>query len=175
MALLGPVSEPEIVLRQRLELEGDGVPTRFVFHAAAQMARADAERMVKHARAAVPRAARAAVDALLAALDRPVAGCALTVGKTVVPEDLEVILRSHALLHAAEGELYRGAIARACQARGLPVLEVPSKSLRTRAAEILGDVIDENLAALGLRAGRPWNMEQKESSLLAWLVLAGRS
>ena len=93
-------------------------------------------------------------------------------GKPLPP--LEVILRSHPLIHAAEGEMYRDAVARACEALSLRVLRIPAKEMEARAVEALGmnaAAVRGKLAGLGKAAGRPWRSEQRECALAAWLAL----
>jgi hypothetical protein len=87
---------------------------------------------------------------------------------------LEAILRSHPLIHAAEGELYREAVARASEELGMRVLRIPARDLQTRAAKALGmdaNALRARLAALGKASGRPWGAEQRECALAAWMAL----
>jgi hypothetical protein len=86
---------------------------------------------------------------------------------------LEAVLRSHPLVHAAEGEMYRHAVASACESLGLSVLRLPAKELYERAAEALGmnqSALRTRLAALGRQAGKPWGSEQRECALAAWVA-----
>jgi hypothetical protein len=86
---------------------------------------------------------------------------------------LERILDSHAPIHAAEGELFRNALATACEANGLRVVTVPAKALYGRAAAALGldgSALERRLAEIGKAAGRPWSQDQKESTLAAWIA-----
>jgi hypothetical protein len=88
---------------------------------------------------------------------------------------VEAILRSHALVHAAEGELYRTLVARASEGCGVPASLVPAKELASRAARALAipeAQVLSRLAAMGKASGRPWTADQKESSLAAWIALA---
>jgi len=90
---------------------------------------------------------------------------------------LDVILRSHPLVHAAEGELYREAVTLACEALGYRVLRVPSKGLGAQAQKALGltgRAVDAQLASAGAASGRPWAAEQRECALAAWIALAAR-
>lgn len=99
------------------------------------------------------------------------------VGIVGVPHEvppLEAVLRSHALLHMAEGELYRGAIQEAVQERGLPVSMASPKGVVSEAALTL-DVPSERLAATltSLRAdlGAPWQADHKDATAVALLAL----
>ena len=88
---------------------------------------------------------------------------------------LDVILRSHPLVHAAEGEMYRLALVRACEAVGLRVVRLPAKSLPARAQEVLGltqSAARARLDSAGAASGRPWAAEQRECALAAWVALA---
>ena len=58
--------------------------------------------------------------------------CILTGSGRSIPA-LDKIVASHPLLHTAEGELFRNAIARACLNHGLPVVAVKEKELMARA------------------------------------------
>lgn len=84
-------------------------------------------------------------------------------GSAGPPPPLEAIIRSHPLVHAAEGEMYRQVLARACESLGLRPLRVPSKELPEMPAA---------LAAAGAASGKPWGVEQRECALVAWLALS---
>ena len=179
VAVGGSAPVPEVLGRARLELmrEEDGVPV-FVYHSVEKAGLAEAARMVKRAEEAVRRHAVEALQAFAADVapgGLVAAGLSAPAGK--VPEELEAVLRSHALIHSAEGELFRGAVAWACEAMKVPVEWVPRKSLFARAAEAAGttevavkQVVDGMREALG----PPWGADQKEAMVLAWIALAGR-
>ncbi len=75
---------------------------------------------------------------------------------------LESIIRSHPLVHAAEGELYRDVVARACESMGMETVRVPAKKLPKMPAA---------LAAAGAASGPPWAADQKACAVAAWSVL----
>jgi hypothetical protein len=75
---------------------------------------------------------------------------------------LEAIIRSHPLVHAAEGEMYREVLSRACKSLGLRAVRVPAKELPKMPAA---------LAAAGVASGRPWAAEQRDCALAAWVAL----
>ena len=88
---------------------------------------------------------------------------------------LESILKSHPLVHAAEGELYRRVFADACSALGAQPQRVPAEALTGRVGKAVGLSADKGrlaLAAMGKASGKPWAAEQKEAALAAWLALA---
>jgi hypothetical protein len=112
----------------------------------------------------------------LRAQGHDVAGVAIAVGTTEIPDDLATILASHARLHAAEGELYRDALVEGATQVGLPVTRYANKGAISEAAQMLG-VDSENLAArlaaLRTSLGAPWQKDHREATAAALLVLAG--
>jgi hypothetical protein len=140
--------QPALLARRRVELAGADHDARFVYHAAAEHGRA-AERIRKAETIARERA-QAALSELLR--DHAVAIAAVPPPKRALPA-LEIILASHPLLHAAEGELYRRAIVDACLAAGLEVVTPAPR------APTLGKV------------GPPWGKDQKAAAALAWAAL----
>src|SRR2546428_1703433 len=90
------------------------------------------------------RESAARAKAAIASLAASVAGrcrlerAALLAGSGRPLPPLEAVLRSHPLVHAAEGEMYRDAVGRACEALGLSLLRLPAKELHERAATTLG-------------------------------------
>jgi hypothetical protein len=87
---------------------------------------------------------------------------------------LAQILASHALIHTADGDHIRSAIATASRRCGLRCVRVAAKDLQQRAGTITGNT-DAELADLvktaGREAGPPWTSDQKAAALLAWLVV----
>jgi hypothetical protein len=138
---------PSVLARFRIDLATTEHDARFVYHAAAERGRA-AER-IRKAAALARGHAEAALRAAIAA--HAVGVAALPASKRVLPE-LATILASHPLLHAAEGELYRLAIAEACAALGLLV------------------VTPRAVAPL-VQPGPPWAKDQRDAAALAWGAL----
>ena len=103
-----------------------------------------------------------------------VTGVGVVMGSGRPLPELERILPVHALLHAAEGVLFREVIVAAANERGVPVVGIPEKEVRTQASAQLGlpaDRLDDWLADLGKAAGKPWTQDQKLAALVAWLAL----
>lgn len=106
---------------------------------------------------------------------REIVACGLIAGSGRVPDSVEAILASHAAIHSAEGELYREAIAHACERANLPLLRIKQKEIFSSAAEALGkstDQIHSALVAMGREVGPPWGEDQKLAALAAWVALA---
>src|SRR6266446_10582366 len=91
---------------------------------------------------------------------------------------LEKILVSHALIHTADGELFREALLHASARCGLRDFRIKEKELldraepvlRLKSAELMGKVTE-----LGRPFGAPWSQDEKFATVAAWLALATHS
>jgi hypothetical protein len=160
----GTARKPLVVDRRRVTLCPEALP-RQVYHAAQDMPPAKAALLVREV--------HEAVDALtddvlgeLADLARP-HGQLVGVGVTGFPRDvpaLDTVLKSHALLHLAEGELYRGAICDAADARGLTVVPIHPKDGISETAHALGaapEPFAQRLSDLRAELGPPWQADHR--------------
>jgi hypothetical protein len=88
---------------------------------------------------------------------------------------LAATLRSHALIHTAEGEFFREVLVRACEHCSLPVTKVKEREVWERATRVFrfppAD-LQERIAGLGRSLGPPWRQDEKLASLAAWIALA---
>lgn len=104
-----------------------------------------------------------------------IACCGLTTASGRPLPDLRSILASHSLIHAAEGEFYRDALARACEHRGIEVSRVKEREVADWTAARLTMTDSElkvRLADWGKALGPPWTADEKLASMAAWLALA---
>jgi hypothetical protein len=176
VAVAGPAAGPSAVLRRRVELAG--LTPRQPFHAAEGLPFAEAEDLVRRATdeafALAERAVRDALGELEAKGHARVAVGLLLAGGRPLP-GLPEILRSHALIHAAEGELFRDVLRRASRACGLALVEVHERELEARAARSLRrprPAIQARLAQWGKALGSPWTQDEKQAALAAWVALS---
>jgi len=168
---------PVALERRRVDLSAPGVPVQ-PYHAAAGRSLDAASAVVRQAYEVALAGAMVGLDELLAALGSAghgVVAVGLPVGSLAIPSELAAILGSHPLLHAAEGDLYRQAVAQSAEERGLRVVETPARELGARAGRALG--LDEPglraaLIQAGQLLGRPWRKDEKDATMLAWLALA---
>ena len=88
--------------------------------------------------------------------------------------NLKNILASHALIHTAEGEFYRDAIARACTKRKVAVRRVRERDMETELLKLPVSiaVAKTRVAEFGKQLGPPWTQDEKLSACGAWLMLA---
>jgi hypothetical protein len=101
---------------------------------------------------------------------------AVPVGTGRIPESVDAILASHSLLHAAEGEMFREALAEAAARCGLRVLRPQRKDILSEAAAIVGlalPALQQRLNEIGRSVGPPWQADQKAAAAAAWAGLVG--
>lgn len=181
VAVAGPGPVPAVIDRRRIELVDPAVPgAKQPYHAAAELDLGEAETLVNRC---VTDAARLARQALRAAVDdlhrrgHEVVGCGVVLGSGQPARPLAATLASHALIHTAEGELFRHALVHAAEHCGLPVTGVKEREVWAHAAaefRLPLDTLQQHIAAIGKRIGPPWRQEEKLAALAAWLALAAK-
>jgi len=169
---------PHVLARERIELadtalEGSKQP----YHAIEALPLPEARRRLAQLEASALALARQALQVL--ALEARALGATLHAAAILDASGrsgatLEGILTSHALIHTADGNHFRAALAQACAAEGLTVTRVPRRELAVRAAAVLRRTpqqLRRVVDSLGRDLGPPWGADQKDAALIAWLVL----
>jgi hypothetical protein len=176
VAVAGPVASPGLVVRRRVELSRR-TPQQ-PFHAAEGRPFGAAEALIRRstdeASGLAERAVREALAELRAAGLEPVASGLLLAAGRPLP-GLREIMASHALIHAAEGQLFRDVLRKASQRCALHLAEVAERELDERAERILRRPAEElhaRLAEWAKQVGPPWTQDEKRAALAAWLALA---
>jgi len=179
VAIGGPIAEPAIVGRQRIEMTGENQPKQ-PYHAAEGMKLKEADALIRlcnrASRALALRSFRAVVRPLLRD-GHEVVGCGLLLASGRVLPPLAEVLASHALIHAAEGEMYRDVLRTASRECGLSLTEIKERELWDRCAEVLRlpqAALKRRLDDWGRALGPPWRQDEKYAALVGWLALAGR-
>jgi hypothetical protein len=177
--IAGTKANPDVVERRRIVLCDSAIAgSKQPFHQAEPMRFADAQTYIARCTRSTDALTRAALGQLRAFAERgetQIVGCGLTTASGRPLPDLKAILASHSLIHAAEGEFYRDAVARACAAAGIPVARVKEREVAdwTAARLNLTDAgLRERLAAFGKALGPPWTADEKLATMAAWLALA---
>jgi hypothetical protein len=101
--------------------------------------------------------------------------CGVILANGRPPMTLQEALSSHAMKHAAEGQLYRQALISAGEALGLRVVAATERDLDRQAAVATGTaehLVRGRVEALGRELGPPWAQDQKLAALVAWIALA---
>jgi hypothetical protein len=180
VALGGSSRSPEVIDRRRISLIEPGSPGGVQpYHVARTMDLPKAEEFIKGVIAAIDRSASLAVRSLAEAIngkDHSVAGCGIVLASGRALPSLEATLRSHAMVHTAEGELYRAAIARAAKNLSWLCVRVPERDLYKLAAKQLRipePKLKIRITEMGRALGSPWSADEKCATLVAWLALAG--
>jgi hypothetical protein len=178
VAIAGPASSPEVIARRRIEIADPKIRgSKQPFHAAEPMEFPDAKAYIEQCARSTERLAREALQAAIDGLhDRrsEAAGCGIILGSGRTLPGLEAILKSHALIHTAEGEFFRNALLEACKHCGIPVLGVKEKELFERGAAQLRTKVTElerRVQEMGKSVGPPWTQDQKYAALVAWMAL----
>lgn len=168
--------------RRRIELTDPRIPgSKQPYHAAEGQAFKEAEETVERCAGTAKRLALGAFRSVIAGLRKAgyeVVGCGLLLASGRPLPALASILASHALIHTADGELFRDALTYAAEQHGLPVTRVREKELLARAAADLcipADDLQRGVNALGRSIGPPWTQDQKLAALVGWLALAARA
>jgi len=179
VAVSGPSSALAVVDRRRIEIADTEDPdAKQPYHAAEGLDIEDAERLVRRCTQTSQRLARAAVGTMLTELRAAgygVVGCGLLQGPGRALPGLAGILASHALIHTAEGQMFRDILAEAGRHHDLPVIEVRERELMVRCAtdlDLSADKLTRRLAEMGRALGPPWRQDEKFATLAAWLALA---
>ncbi|MQA15400.1 MAG: hypothetical protein GEV09_14880 [Pseudonocardiaceae bacterium] len=164
VAVCGPPEAPRLLDRRRIELAGNDLPAQ-AYHAAASLDQAEAMALIERwAHAALDAATHGIGEALAAAATgRQVAGVGIVAEVRNVPP-LATVLRSHPLLHVAEGQLSREAFAEAAASVGLSVHYLAPKGPQDPAHA-------ESAAGMGRDAGPPWRKEHKLATVAAFAAL----
>lgn len=180
--LAGPVSSPTILDRRRIVIADPAIPgSKQPYHTAEQLPFKQAERLVtrctERSQALARQELRAAVDHARNS-GHAVAGCGIVLASGRPLPDLAATLASHALIHTAEGEMFRNVIADASRELNVPVTGVKERELLAQASAVLGKSdkeLQSYLQKLGRELGPPWTQDEKCATLAAWLALAASS
>ena len=172
---------PCILARQRIHLvETFTYRFRQPYHTAKGLpldeARAFVVGVQTHARSLAYRAVRGLQESLHEQGYR-ITRCGLVLASGRPLPNLPDILASHALIHTADGELFREALLHASARCGLlsktaKERELPDEASRT--LRLTPSALTRRIADLGRPLGAPWSQDEKLASLIAWLALASK-
>ena len=179
VVVAGDADNPLVLTRSRVEMADPRLPgSKQPYHEVEELSLEEAERRLARLRASAGTMASDAIRALIDDLgkrsSRPrAAGILDSSGRK--GDNLAAVLASHALIHTADGDHFREALAEGCHRCGLAVVRVRQRDLVDRAAATLRQSPARLAAAvltMGKPLGAPWGADQKSAALLAWLLLA---
>ena len=161
---LAPIYRGRVAL-----LEGADAGYGHVYHLAKDAGSPSAaEKKIAAAIAESTKRARTQIAALRKQLDPDVIACGVVLGNSRPLPSLEAILRSHAMIHTAEGVLYRNSLLDAARSEGLRATGFPAAALAKHA-------LRGRIDALRSRVGAPWNQDYRAAALAALLALSAES
>lgn len=171
-------NQPVVLYRKRVQLvEVFNYDFRQPYHTARKMPLQDAREFISTVRSQAAKLALQAlreVQAELKPAGHRLAAAALLLASGRALPPLEEILESHAFIHTADGELFRGALAEACSQCKLPLSRRKEKKLLAEATQSLGiaaPALQKQLTELGRPFGPPWAQDEKFATVAAWLAL----
>jgi hypothetical protein len=168
---------PAVLSRERLHLvKTFTYEFRQPYHTAKKLPLAEARGFVSRVQTEAWRLAFRAIRdarASLKARGYELARCGLLLASGRPLPPLHSILASHALIHTADGELFREALFRASSRCGLECMKVKEKDLLSTAWEafhLKASDLQSRVKELGLPFGSPWSQDEKFATLAAWLA-----
>ena len=174
--------EPVVLVRQRVELvETFTYEFRQPYHTAEKMLIVQAREFISRMQAEARRLAYRAIRELASRTQEQgvkLTRCGLLLASGRPLPELEKILVSHALIHTADGELFRGALLHASKRCGLGDFRIKEKEILDRAGETFrckSNVLMRLVTELGRSLGSPWSQDEKYATLAAWLALVSKS
>ena len=171
---------PRVLVRERVQLvETFSYRFRQPYHTAEKLPLGEARKFVALVQADAERLAHRAIHKLQCDLEKQdsrATRCSLLEASGKTLPSFEKILASHALIHTADGELFREALLCAAKSSRLAtvkirerqLLEIGEQALRTEPGALA-----RRLAELGRPLGSPWSQDEKFATLAAWLALRG--
>jgi len=173
---------PVVLVRRRVHLvETFSYEFRQPYHTAGKMQMGQARDFIERVRDEARFLANRAILAVQSDLQKQGIGlksCGLLLASGRTLPTLDKILASHALIHTADGELFREALLHASARCGLGDFRIKEKELLDCAGKALrlkSDVLMKRVTELGKSFGSPWSQDEKFATLAAWLALRAPS
>lgn len=179
VVVAGSPEAPTVIDRQRVVLADPAIPgSKQPYHRAEGWPLAKAEGYLDRCTSKTKQLARQAVSRALANLKGQgyrVTGLGILAASGRPLPTLAATLASHALIHTAEGELFRSSLIEAAEHFGLAVTKVSERELLARGAVALGKPVEQlqaRVKELGQPLGPPWTQDEKGATLIGWMALA---
>jgi hypothetical protein len=180
VVVAGPMAAPTVLDRRIVHLVKTFSYTfRQPYHTAEKLPFSDGARFIKNSRIEAERLALAAIRSLQKDLDKlgwKLSACGLLLASGRALPELKKILASHAIIHAADGELFRDALRSACAKCNLPMVAIKEREIfdaGSKSLRLKPEVLKRRIAEMGKQLGSPWSQDEKLSALAAWVSLAG--
>lgn len=172
---------PRVLARQRLQLVETFIyKFRQPYHTGERMPLEKAREFISRVEAEARSLAYRAIRELQQTLQEQgyrLTRCGLVLASGRPLPELSHILASHALIHTADGELFRGALLHASARCGLTSKTAKERELLAEASQTLRlkpNDLTRRIGELGRPLGAPWSQDEKLATLIAWLALAAK-
>ena len=169
---------PLVLARDRVHLvETFTYEFRQPYHTAERMPLEKASRFVGRVRDEAQQLALSTIRKLMADMGDQgyrLTGCGVMTSSRKVVQNLAEIVKSHALIHSADGQLFRESILDAAKRCRLPsYIAVERNALANLALKlrIADPVLAQRVAALRRPLGPPWSQDEKLATIVAWLAI----
>lgn len=168
---------PRILSRERIHLvETFTYRFRQPYHTAEKLPLEEAREFVNRVEAEAAKLAHRVIRGVQSSMEKQgirVTRCGLLLASGRTLPNFENILASHALIHTADGELFRKALLRAAKRCGLETAGIRERELFESAKQdlhIQRGALLRRLTELGKPFGAPWSQDEKFATLAAWLA-----
>jgi hypothetical protein len=169
---------PVVLSRQRVHLvETFTYEFRQPYHTAKKMPPGEGREFISRMQEEARRLAYRAICDVQSELQKQglkLTRCGLLLASGKPLPELDKILASHALIHTADGELFREALLHASARYGLQDFTIKEKELLDRAGQVFRAQPNElmrRVTELGRALGAPWSQDEKFATMAAWLAL----
>ena len=169
---------PAVLARQRVHLvETFTYEFRQPYHTAAKMPPGEGREFISRMQAEARRLAYHAIRELQSELQKQgleLTRCGLLLASGRPLPGLDKILASHALIHTADGELFREALLHASTRCGVRDFRIKERELLDHAGLVFrlkSPALMRRVTELGRPFGSPWSQDEKFATLAAWLAL----
>jgi hypothetical protein len=167
VAVTGTFRAPHVLERRRIVIADPELPgSKQPYHYAAELPFPRAQALIAKAMESSRALALEALSTILATLrsqGREVGACGVLVGSGKPLPPLEGILASHALIHTAEGAMFRDVLVWAARELRLQVTTIREKELDAASLQAINP--------LGKQIGPPWTQDYKFATAAALMVL----
>lgn len=169
---------PRVLVRRRLEIADPAIPgSRQPYHEAEEMPLPEASRYLGRCERASLRLAKAGLADAVASLPDGAdpSRCVILLASGRPLPELAKVLASHALIHTADGEHFRDALAAAASARGLDVVRVRERDAAAELGSKTGrspEDVRREIDGWRKELGVPWTADQKLAAIAAWISIA---
>jgi len=178
VAVCAEKGAPRVVARERVHLvETFTYRFRQPYHTAKKMQLDEAREFVAGVEKESQKLAYRAIQVLRAELQEQgieLTLCGLLMASGKALPSFENILASHALIHTADGELFRESLLCAAKRSGIATAGIKERQLFERAKQTLRTrpaVLLRRVTELAKPLGPPWSQDEKFATLAAWLAL----